>query len=241
MSYARAELLRMTRDRMTFFFTVGFPLILFWVIAGPNVDAKGFDARGVTLGVYYMCTMAAYGAMIAVISLGGRIASERQTGWTRQLRISPLTPRTYFRTKLGVAFLAAGVTIGLLYVSGFAAGIRLPADRWLVMTGLIVLALVPFAALGVWMGHLLTVNAVGPAVGAGTGLLALLSGFWFPINSGIVREIVEFLPSRWLVEASQSAITGETWPLKGWIVVLGWSALLTLGAVRTYRRDAGLR
>ena len=55
-----------------------------------------------------MVTMAAYGAMIATMSAGARIAADRETGWTRQLRISPLPIPTYFRTKVVLAYLTAG-------------------------------------------------------------------------------------------------------------------------------------
>ncbi len=47
-----------------------------------------------------MVTVAAYGAMVATMSAGARIAADRETGWTRQLRISPLPVRTYFRTEV---------------------------------------------------------------------------------------------------------------------------------------------
>jgi ABC-2 type transport system permease protein len=241
MTYSRAELLRSLRDRRTFIFSIAFPLILFWVIAAPNKDATDFVAGGVPLPVYYMTTMAGYGAMIAVLAGGARIAGERQLGWTRQLRISPLTPFAYFRTKLGIAFFTAGISVALLYVSGFALDVRLPAGRWLAMTGLIAVALIPFAALGVLLGHLLSVDSMGPAMGGGVGLLALLSGFWFPINSGVVHDICEFLPSWWIVQASHASLGGEGWSAFGWAVVIGWSVALTLGAARAYRRDTGLR
>ena len=36
---------------------------------------------------------------------------------------------------------------------------RLPASEWLEMTGLILVGLIPFAALGIFLGHKLTVAA----------------------------------------------------------------------------------
>jgi ABC-2 type transport system permease protein len=237
MTYARAELLRTYRNRRFFIFSIGFPLLLFWIIAGPQKDETNFNGTGISIPVYYMITMASYGSMIAVLSGGARIASERQAGWTRQLRISPLTTVAYFRTKVAVAYLTAGITIALLYVSGFAIDVRLPADRWIEMTLLIIVGLIPFAALGIVLGHLLSTDAMGPAMGGGVGVLALVSGFWFPITTGVVHDIGQFLPSWWLVQASHLSLTGDSWPLKGWLVVAGWSVALTLGAARAYRRD----
>ena len=43
--------------------------------------------------------------MAAMISTGARIATERTTGWTRQLRITPLRTRAYFRAKILTAYM----------------------------------------------------------------------------------------------------------------------------------------
>ena len=238
LSYTRAELLRTFRNRRFFIFSIGFPLLLFWVIAGPQ-DEANFNGTGISVRTYYMVTMAAYGSMVAVASAGARIAAERGVGWTRQLRLSPLSVRTYFRTKVAVAYLTAGVSLTLLYASGLAVGVRIPIGRWVEMTGLILLALVPFAALGILLGHLLTVDSMGPVLGGGTGVLALVSGFWFPITSGVVHDIGQFLPSWWLVQADHVSIGGDGWSGLGWAVVVGWSVVLALAAARAYRRDSG--
>ena len=55
------------------------------------------------------------------------------------------------------------------------------AGDWLEMTLLILVGLVPFAALGIAIGHMLTPDSIGPAMGGGVALLAFLGGTWFPI------------------------------------------------------------
>ena len=86
---------------------------------------------------FYMVSMAGYGAMIAATSGGARIAAERAVGWTRQLRITPLPVRTYFRTKVITAYVMAIASIVLLFVAGLAYGVRLDSiGRWVGMTGL---------------------------------------------------------------------------------------------------------
>ena len=50
------------------------------------------------------------------------------------------------------------------------------------MTGLILVGLLPFAALGIVFGHLLTPDSIGPVMGGATALLALLGGTWFPLT-----------------------------------------------------------
>ena len=108
------------------------------------------------------------------------------------------------------------------------------------MTGLIIVALIPFAALGIFLGHLLTADSIGPAIGGVVSLLALVSGTWFPIGShGILHDIGQFLPSYWLVRASHVSLGGSAWSAGGWLVIAAWTIGLGVAARIGYRRDTG--
>ena len=106
-TYMRYELLRTFRNRRFFIFSVGFPLVLFFLIAGPNRHNHNFASTGLSAPLFYMVGLAAFGTMNAMLSSGARIASERQAGWNRQLRITQLSTRTYFRAKVVTAYLMA--------------------------------------------------------------------------------------------------------------------------------------
>lgn len=237
--YTRYELLRTLRNRRFFLLSLGFPLILYFAIAGPNKDVTNFGGTGIPAPVYYMIGLVSFGAMSAMLSSGARIATERAAGWNRQLRLSPLSPRAYLRAKILTAYAVTGATIALLYLAGASLGVRIPAGRWIEMTLLILVGLIPFAAMGIAIGHVLTPDSVGPAMGGGVGLLALLGGTWFPITGGVLHTIAELLPSFWLVQASHIAIGGSAWGAKGWIVNGIWTAVMAVLAARAYRRDTG--
>ena len=237
-SYTRFELLRTFRNRRFFVFSLGFPLILYFLIAGPNRHDTNFGGSGLPAPLYYMVGLASFGTMSAMLSTGARIAGERQVGWNRQLRLTPLSPRAYLRAKVLTAYMTALVTLSLLYISGATLGVSLPARDWLQMTLLILVGLVPFAALGILIGHLVTVDSIGPVMGGTVSLLALVSGTWFPISdSGFLHDVAQNLPSYWLVQASHVALGGDAWPARGWIVMAVWTVVLAALARRAYRRD----
>ena len=125
----------------------------------------------------------------------------------------------------------------LLYASGIALGVSLPAERWLEMTALILVGLLPFAALGILIGHLVTTDSVGPVIGGGVSILAFLGGTWFPITNGFLHTLGPFLPSWWLVQASHVALDGQGWGARGWITVAAWTVILSAAAGWAYRRD----
>ena len=194
-----------------------------------SMAAKVFGPAGLAV---------AFGAMTALVSSGARIAIERTDGWTRQLRITPLTTSAYFGAKVITGYTLATLTIALMYASGVSLGVSLTAGRWLEMTALIIVALIPFAALGIFLGHLLTADSIGPAIGGLVSLLALVSGTWFPIGShGLLHDVGQFLPSYWLVRASHVSLGGQAWTAGGWIVVAAWTLVLAILARFAYLRD----
>jgi ABC-2 type transport system permease protein len=236
--YTRYELLRSFRNRRFFFFSLGFPLLFYIVIASPNRHVTDFDNSGISLPLYYMVGLASFGTMVAMISCGTRIAAERQVGWTRQLRITPLTTRAYFRAKILTAYTMSCLTIALLFLAGSSLGVTMPARYWLEMTGLILVALAPFAALGITLGHLLNIDSIAPATGGGASLLAFLGGTWFPLgHHGFLYQLGQLLPSYWLVQAGHIGLTDHAWPLRGWVTIAAWTVLLTATAVYAFRRD----
>jgi ABC-2 type transport system permease protein len=237
MTYLKYELLRALRNTRFLLFSLGFPVILFLLIAGAN---RHQQLGGIPFPLYYMAGMVTWGTMAAMVSSGARISTERAVGWNRQLRLTPLSVRTYLRAKVLGGYLIALTSIVLLYAAGIALGVRLPADRWLGMTFLVLVGLIPFAALGIWLGHVLTPEAIGPAMGGITALVALLGGAWGPLASkGIMLHVAQALPSYWLVQAGRSAATGTGWGAGGWGVIAVWTVVFGLLAARAFRRDTG--
>jgi ABC-2 type transport system permease protein len=236
--YARYELTRTFRNRRLFIFSFGFPLVLFYAIAAPNRHVHDLNHTGISAPVYFMVGLASFGTMNAVLASGARIAGERTVGWNRQLRLTPLSVHTYFRVKVLTAYAMALVSILLLYTAGVTLGVRLSAGHWLSMTLLILVGLIPFAGLGIMMGHLLTTDSIGPAMGGTTALLALLGGVWFPITGGgAMHTIAEALPSYWLVQASHVGLGGPGWGAKGTAIVAFWSIAAAIAAAWAYQRD----
>src|SRR5689334_17414426 len=108
--YARYELMRTFRNRRFVVFSLGFPIVLYFMIAGPNRNEVNLAGSGISAPVYFMVGLTAFGAMNAVLSMGARIAAERTVGWNRQLRLTPLSTGRYFRVKVLTAYATAGLT-----------------------------------------------------------------------------------------------------------------------------------
>src|SRR5205085_269356 len=92
---------------------------------------------GIAFPAYYLAGMVSFGTMAAMISTGAKIAAEREVGWNRQLRLTPLSTRSYMRAKVLSGYLTAMVTVVLLFLAGSTLGVHLSAKGVLQMTGLV--------------------------------------------------------------------------------------------------------
>ena len=129
-------------------------------------------------------------------------------------------------------------SMAVLFLTGRALGVQLAAVDWLIMTGLLLVGLIPFAVFGIFLGHVLDVDSLGPALGGSVTVLALLGGAWGPlVRGGALQEVIKVLPSYWLVRAADTALRGSGWSLEGWLVIVVWSVAVTRLAVFAYRRD----
>ena len=237
LTYLKFEVIRTLRNRRFLIFSLIFPLVLFFSIAGPN---KHVTVAGIHFPLYYMTAMAAWGSMTAMLSSGARIAAERQIGWTRQMKITPLSTTSYFTAKVLCGYMMALFAIIGLGIAGSILGVHLSAVEWLSMVALLLVGLIPFAVIGILLGHLMKIDSLGPALGGITSLFALLGGSFGPIfTSGIMLKIVKDIPSYWLVQASQSVLSPSGWPpAQAWIVIAIWSAVMARIAARVYQRDS---
>ena len=234
--YVRYEVLRNFRNWRFFFLALAFPLVLYFIIGTANRHAR---FNGTSFPLYFMVAMATLGTMAGVLGSAAIIATERSSGWTRQMRITPLRTGAYFGAKVLNAYLRALLTIALMCLAGTALGVRLSATEWLTLIGLLLVGLIPFAVLGILLGHLIGADTAAPAVGGIVTLFALLGGVYgFEVaTSGPVFAVIKALPSYWLVQAGKTALGGHDWPVEGWIVVAAWTVVLVPLAVRVYRRD----
>ncbi len=226
LAYTRYELLRTFRNKRFFFLALGFPVVLYFLIAGPNRNENDLAHTGLSAPLYYMVGLAAFGTMNAMLSAGARIAAERAAGWNRQLRITPLSTRAYFRTKVLTGYMMAVTVLASLYISRDHPRRQPlrprvvaddPADRDR--------ADPVRRARRSSSGISRTPDSIGPIMGGSTALLALLGGTWFPITGGVMQRIAELLPSYWLVQASHVALGGAGWSTKGWIVIAVWTVV----------------
>ncbi len=234
--YLTTEVRRTFRVPRFYVFSLAMPLVLYLLFS----SIYGGTVDGTTTTTWFMVNMSVFGAMGAATAVGGRIAAERESGWTRQLRLTPLTGRSYLAGKAATSLVVAVPSLLLLYTAGWLIkGVSLPVGTWGAVFGWTLVGLVPFVALGILLGHALTGETLGAVAGALFTVLALLGGIWFPVDQmpDALASVARATPSYWLADAGREPLSGHTIGIHGVLMLALWTVAFALAAARCYRRD----
>jgi ABC-2 type transport system permease protein len=238
-AYLRLELRRTLRDRRYLGIVVAWPVAAYLLFSTVFGSASN-RAEGLGPHVEIMVAMAAFGAIGAVLmATGPRIASERQSGWTRQLRLTPLPSTSVLCGRLVAALLLTALSICLTFaVAAAIKGVVLPWWMWPAMVGLLIVGAVPFAALGFIIGNLSDgESSVGITMIAYL-VLAVLGGLWMPtkILPGPMQTVAHVLPSNRLAELGWKVAAGDAPPLAAIAILAAWGVGLAVVAVAMTRQ-----
>jgi ABC-2 type transport system permease protein len=228
------EVRRIVRSPRFFIFTVVFPLAMF--LAFSSVYGKQ-DPDAIT---FLMVSMAAFGAVAASISTGSRTAIERQVGWNRQLRLTPLSGTGYLASKVAAAMLVALPGMLLVYAAGvLVEGVHLGAGTWAQLIVFCWLGVLPTAALGLLIGLLATGDSAQAMSTVLMLALSMLGGLWLPLASlpPAMTIVAKALPSYWLAEFGHDALTGNVASVQGVTTMAAWIVAAGGLVVLRYRRD----
>ncbi|MER5438830.1 ABC transporter permease [Streptomyces sp. NPDC002790] len=240
-SLIKLELTRALRNRKFLFFSVIYPSVLFLLIAGKADSTSMVDGTGLNVPAFMMVSMASFGALTAVLMGNSeRIAKERENGWVRQLRLTPLPGRGYVLAKTASAAVVSLPSIVVVFVVAAAfKDVRFDAWQWLALTGSIWVGSLVFAALGVAIGYLASGDAVRPITMITYFGLSILGGLWMP-TTGFpqwLQNIAEWLPTHAYAALGQAIELGGAPEAKDVALLVAYFLLFAGGAAWLYRKD----
>jgi ABC-2 type transport system permease protein len=235
------EMRRCLRDVRYLVIAVAMPIGLYLLFTG-LFGAHGQRAQGLPQPAELMVAMIAYGAMWAVFSATGpRIAQERATGWTRQLRVTPLSPASALSGKLVTALAAALPAMALVALTAVVSHhVQLSAAQWLALLAAMWAAVLPLALLGLAIGYLASDDIAFPLTMALYFALGALGGLWMPpsVMPHLMRDIGQALPSDGLAELGWRIAGGQASVPAAIMVLAAWTLGSGLAAQFAYRRRA---
>jgi ABC-2 type transport system permease protein len=234
------ELRRCLRDVRYLVIAVAMPIGLYLLFTG-LFGSHGQRAQGLPQPKELMIAMVAYGAMWAAFSATGpRIAHERAIGWTRQLRVTPLTPASALSGKLVTALAAALPAMVLVALTAVIShNVRLSAAQWPALLAAMWAGVLPLALLGLAIGYLAGDDIAFPITMALYFALGALGGLWIPPSAmpHAMQDIAQFLPSNAVAELGRRIGGGQSSALRAVLVLTAWTLGSGLVALLAYRRQ----
>jgi ABC-2 type transport system permease protein len=233
------EVRRLLRNRRTMIFTLIMP-VFFFLIFGLNDAYANQKAGHGNVSAFVLISMALYGAVLATTSGGAMVSIERALGWSRQLRLTPLSPLAYVVTKMLTAMVLGLASVVAVYAAGLISQKpNMPVHLWVITLLCVWAGSLLFAAFGLFMGYLLPTENVMQILSFALMLCAFGGGLFIPISqmSETFQTIAKFTPLYGLNTLVHAPLTGESFD--GWALVnvTVWLAIFVSGAVWRFRKD----
>ena len=230
---AKCEALRMLREPAFCLPVIGFP-VLFYLLFGVLLDkGEGKAAQ------YLLATYGAFGVIGAgLFGFGVSIAVDREKGLLRLKRALPVPPGALLLAKMVMAMsFAAIISLVLAVIAATVAGVALEPSRWIRLFVIDVLGVLPFCAIGLYVGSLVGGNAAPALLNMLYLPMAFLSGLWLPLTllPDILSTIAPLWPAYHLGQLALKVV-GFDMGQPVWVHVLVLAGITVLFFVLAQRR-----
>jgi len=188
---AKCEALRMLREPAFCLPVIGFP-VLFYLLFGVVLD-KGTGGAS----HYLLATYGAFGVIGAgLFGFGVSIAVDREKGLLRLKRALPVPPGAMLLAKMAMAMLfAAIISLVLAVIATTVAGVVLEPSQWARLFLVNVLGVLPFCAIGLFVGSVVGGSAAPALLNMLYLPMAFLSGLWLPLT--MLPDILSTIAPIW--------------------------------------------
>ena len=238
----KLEIRRLLRNRRTVIFALVLPVVLFAFVGTNRSYADLRDGHG-NVSMFLVVSMALYGAALATTAGGAMVSLERAQGWSRQLRLTPLSPVSYILIKAITAMVLGLSSVLAVYIVGRATGVPHTYHGytylWFVTAACVWVGSLVFAALGLFIGYLLPSENVMQLLGLVMAVLAFAGGLFYPLKQAaqILQDIAKWTPLYGLNQLVHAPLLGGSIDIMWVVNVVAWFAIFATGAVLLFRRD----
>ncbi len=240
----RAEFLRYLRSPVLSILTLALPVV-FYLFFG--IPSSGYTIAGVSGGAYLMASFATYGvANVMFSTFGMGVALDRGRRLDTLMRATPLRPAVFMAGRVVVAVAFGLLALGAVSVFAvMTGGVRLSAPTWAAFVGWLLAGSLPFLALGLAIGYLVSANAAPAVVNLVALPLYFASGIFTPVSRlpHLIGQVAPYLPTYRLGQLAWGAIGAHgTDPPGANLLWLGaYTVVFLLVAVRAYMAEESRR
>lgn len=222
----KAEIKRVLRNRYFVFWSLAMPILFYYIFTKVvNTHAPNQAAWQ----AHYLMSMTAFSVMgSSIMTLGIRMVQERTQGWSTFIRITPLSTRVYFASQIIAQSVIHLLSITIIFLAGATINhISLTPYEW-IMSGLwILIASLPFLALGTLIGMMKKVETASGVSNIVYMVLAVAGGMWTPLElmPKTMQNIGRWLPSYHFGNGAWQIVQGGEPSWKNILILIAYLAV----------------
>jgi ABC-2 type transport system permease protein len=222
----KAEIKRVLRNRYFVFWSLAMPIIFYYiftkVVNTHSPDPKAWQA-------HYLMSMTAFSVMgSSIMTLGIRLVQERTQGWSTYIRLTPLSDRVYFASQIIGQSVIHLLSIIVIFLAGANINrISLTPIEWITSGLWILVASLPFMALGTLIGMMKRVETASGVSNVIYMILAVAGGMWTPLEMmpKTMQNIGHWLPSYNFGNGAWEIVSGGVPSWKNILILVTYLAL----------------
>ena len=168
------------------------------------------------------------------------VSIERAAGWSRQLRLTPLSATADIVTKMLTSLVLGLAALLAVYIVGAITGKpSMPAHVWIITALCVWIGSPLFAAFGLFIGYLLPSENVMQMIGFALMICAFGGGVFIPLSqfSTTLQTLAQYTPLYGLSQLVHYPLTGGSLHLTWVFNLIVWLGIFVAEAVWRFRRD----
>ncbi|CAM4070116.1 ABC transporter permease [Bacillus manliponensis] len=234
---SKIEVLRTFRNKFFILFSLLMPVIFYYiftnVVSVPDNDAAW--------KAHYLISMTTFSIVAtALFSFGVGLSQERGQGWTKLIKITPLSEGAYLGAKIVAQTIVNFFSIVIIFVAGILINdIELTLSQWLGAGLWLLIGVTPFLALGTIISSIRKVDAATGLANILNMCLALVGGLWMPIQvlPSTLRSIGEWTPTYHFGSGAWDIVAGKSISWENIAVLAGYFVIFVVISVYIRKRQ----
>jgi ABC-2 type transport system permease protein len=205
---ARNEFLRLLRSPSFAVPTLVFPP-MFYTLFAVLLNHRG----GPQVATHLLATYGVFGVMApGLFGFGVAIAMVRDRGFLALMRAQPVPAGAVLLSRMAMAMVfAAVISLLLMLIGTLFAGVSLSAAQALSMLLVDVLGVLPFCAIGLYVGSIASGQGAPAVINMIYLPMAFLAGLWMPLSMlpAFIGRLAPLWPAHHLAQIALSVVGGQ--------------------------------
>ncbi len=192
--FAKRNLKEHLRNPLNLFFTIAFPILMFFVFQTIKAGTGATDDMVPMFATNNLIpSIAVFSYTFVSLTQCTQIAKDRETAFQTRLSASPMQPKHFFWGYFLPSLVIAVVQTVICFAVGIMFGLKLTWGTFLAFFSLLLISIF-YICVGIILGSILGSKSCAGVSTIFVQLTSIFSGMFFPLTDGTFKDILTFLP-----------------------------------------------